>query len=73
MEKEIVIGQTINEANEIIFNEFLNTFKEYISFVSGIQTALLNEKFTTDEECVSQKMEVWLESKGIGKDAWSFQ
>ena len=75
MEKlqEIAIGETLNEENEKIFNEFMEEFEEYIDCQSCIQTALLGEKFFENEAEVTEKMKEWLGSKGVGEDAWGFQ
>ncbi len=73
MEQEIVIGSTISEENEKLFCEFVDTFGGYIAFVSGIQTALLNETFVENREKATLEMTRWFNRKGVNANAWNFQ
>lgn len=71
--EEIVVGADLNEANSLIFAEFKEKFAEYIFMESSPQTALLNDEFFANEEKATEEMRVWLNSKGISEDEWSFQ
>lgn len=71
--QEIVIGETLNEENEKIFDEFVETFGEYVVMESGPQTALLSELFFENEDEAIEKMRLWLGSKGLDEDAWGLQ
>lgn len=70
---EVVIGSDLNEENEAIFNEFMDEFAEYIVMQSGPQTVSLGENFFANEEEITEKMRVWLGSKGIDEDSWGLQ
>ena len=70
---EVVIGNDLNEENEAIFNEFMDEFAEYIVMQSGPQTVLLGEDFFANEEEITEKMRVWLGSKGIDENSWGLQ
>ena len=70
---EVVIGNDLNEENEVIFKEFVCEFAEYIKMQSGPQTVLLGEKFFANEEEITEKMRVWLGSKGIDENSWGLQ
>lgn len=67
---EITIGNKINVKNCRVFTDFVETFGEYIAFVSGPQTALLNDKFTAHKGIALYEMQAWFERKGINGDAW---
>lgn len=54
---EVVIGNDLNEENEVIFNEFMDEFAEYIVMQSGPQTVLLGENFFANEEEITEKNE----------------
>lgn len=70
---EVVIGNDLNEENEAIFNEFKDEFAEYIVMQSGPQTVLLGENFFANEEEITERMRVWLGSKGIDENSWGLQ
>ena len=55
---EVVIGNDLNEENEVIFNEFMDEFAEYIVMQSGPQTVLLGENFFANEEEITERMRV---------------
>jgi len=71
--QEIVIGETLNEENEKIFDEFVETFEEYVVMVSGPQTALLSEQFFENEDEATEEIRLWLGSKGLDENAWGLQ
>lgn len=68
---EITIGSTINEEYGKLFNEFVEKFGEYIVFVSGLQTALLNEKFSAHKGSALYEMQAWFSSKGQNADVFT--
>lgn len=70
---EIVIGDTLNDENETIFQEFMSEFSDYIVMQTSPQTGLLSEAFFDDEANVTEKMKAWLDSNGIDEFMWGFQ
>lgn len=71
--EEIVIGDTLNDENETIFQEFMSEFSDYIVMQTSPQTGLLSEEFFDDEANVTEKMKAWLDSNGIDEFMWGFQ